>query len=39
LSAQLWRVTVARGVHTVAGWLLLLFGALTVLGPFSHAHH
>jgi sulfite exporter TauE/SafE len=39
LSAQLWRVTVARGLHKVAGWLLLAFGALTALGPLSHAHH
>jgi sulfite exporter TauE/SafE len=39
LSAQLWRVTVARGLHQVAGWLLLIFGALTALGPLSHAHH
>jgi uncharacterized protein len=39
LSAQLWRVTIARGLHNVAGWLLLAFGALTLLGPLSHAHH
>ena len=39
LSAQLGRVTVARGLNKVAGWLLLVFGALTLLGPLSHAHH
>lgn len=39
LSAQLGRVTLARGLNKAAGWLLLVFGALTLLGPFSHAHH
>jgi hypothetical protein len=39
LSAGLQRVTLARGVHSMAGWLLLAFGTLMVLGPLSHAHH
>lgn len=39
VSARLRRITIARGVNRAAGWLLLLFGALTVLAPFSHAHH
>jgi len=39
LSARLWRFTVAQGLNTAAGWLLLAFGALMMLGPLSHAHH
>lgn len=31
--------TVAQGLNTAAGWLLLAFGALMMLGPFRHAHH
>jgi sulfite exporter TauE/SafE len=38
-SARVWRVTMLRGLNNVAGWLLLAFGALTVLGPLSPAHH
>lgn len=39
LSTQLGRVTVARGLNKMAGWLLLAFGTLTLLGPLSPAHH
>ena len=39
LSAQLWRVSAARGFHTAAGALLLVFGVLTVIAPLQHAHH
>jgi sulfite exporter TauE/SafE len=39
LSAGVRRFTLARGLNTVAGWLLLAFGALTIVGPFSPAHH
>lgn len=40
LSHRLWRMTVAPGMNKAAGWLLLVFGALMMLGPFSpHAHH
>jgi hypothetical protein len=31
--------SVARGLHTAAGWLLLAFGALTIVGPLNPAHH
>jgi hypothetical protein len=30
---------VVRGLHTVAGWLLLAFGALTIYGPLNPVHH
>jgi uncharacterized protein len=36
ISAQFGRLVVARGL---AGWLLLAFGALTILAPLNHAHH
>ena len=39
LSAQVGRVTMARGLNTVAGWLLLAFGALTIAGPLHPMHH
>jgi sulfite exporter TauE/SafE len=39
LSAQVGRVSVARGLHTAAGWLLLGFGVLTIFGPLNPAHH
>jgi len=39
IGAQLKRAGVARGLYTAAGWLLLLFGALTIAGPFGPAHH
>jgi sulfite exporter TauE/SafE len=39
LGAQFGRFSVVRGLHTVAGWLLLAFGALTIYGPLSPAHH
>jgi len=40
LSARLGRVSVAYGLNQAAGWLLLIFGVLTMLGPFSpHSHH
>lgn len=39
LSAQVWRLSAVRGLHTVAGALLLAFGVLTVLAPLQHAHH
>jgi sulfite exporter TauE/SafE len=40
LSARLGRVSVAHGLNQAAGWLLLVFGVLTMLGPFSpHSHH
>ena len=39
LSAQLGRFSAARGLHTAAGWLLLAFGALTIVGPLNPAHH
>jgi sulfite exporter TauE/SafE len=39
LSAQFGRFSAARGLHTAAGWLLLAFGALTIVGPISPAHH
>jgi hypothetical protein len=29
----------ARGLNVAAGWLLLLFGAVTILGPWNHVHH
>jgi sulfite exporter TauE/SafE len=38
-SAQVWRVTAARGMHRVAGGLLLVFGIATLLAPLRHAHH
>jgi sulfite exporter TauE/SafE len=39
LSVQVGRWSVARGLHTAAGWLLLVFGALTIFGPLHPAHH
>ncbi len=39
LSAQFGRLTLARGMYTAAGWLLLVFGALTIYGPLNPAHH
>jgi sulfite exporter TauE/SafE len=39
LSAQVGRVTLARGLNVVAGWLLLAFGVLTVAGPLYPMHH
>ncbi|HMA00686.1 MAG TPA: sulfite exporter TauE/SafE family protein [Steroidobacteraceae bacterium] len=39
LSAEIGRISVARGVHAAAGWLLLVFGVLTIVGPFSSVHH
>ncbi|MGA2342673.1 MAG: sulfite exporter TauE/SafE family protein [Steroidobacteraceae bacterium] len=39
IGAQAKRAGMARGLHTAAGWLLLLFGALTIAGPFGPAHH
>lgn len=39
LSAQAWRLSASRGLHTVAGALLLAFGLLTALAPLQHAHH
>ena len=39
LSAQVWRLSAVRGLHTVAGALLLAFGVLTVIAPLQHAHH
>ena len=39
LSAQAGRVAMARGLHTVSGWLLLAFGALTIVGPLYPMHH
>jgi len=39
LSAQIGRATLARGLNTVAGWLLLVFGALTIAGPLYPMHH
>jgi len=39
LSAQVGRLSMARGLHTAAGWLLLVFGALTIYGPLNPAHH
>jgi len=38
-SAQLWRLTAARGLHTAAGVLLLAFGVVTVLAPLRPMHH
>jgi len=39
LSAQVGRATMARGLNAVAGWLLLAFGALTIVGPLHPMHH
>ena len=39
LSSQFGRLSVARGLHTAAGWLLLVCGALTIYGPLTPAHH
>jgi hypothetical protein len=39
LSAQFGRLSVARGLHTAAGWVLVAFGALTIIGPLNPAHH
>jgi sulfite exporter TauE/SafE len=39
ISAQVGRVTMARGLNVAAGWLLLVFGALTMFGPWNYAHH
>jgi sulfite exporter TauE/SafE len=39
LGAQFGRLSVARSLHTAAGWLLLGFGALTIFGPLNPAHH
>jgi sulfite exporter TauE/SafE len=39
LSARFGRFSLGRGLHTAAGWLLLLFGALTIHGPLNLAHH
>jgi uncharacterized protein len=39
LGAQFGRLTLARGLYTAAGWLLLVFGALTIYGPLNPAHH
>ena len=39
LSAQVGRVTLARGLNVAAGWLLLVFGVLTIAGPLYPMHH
>jgi sulfite exporter TauE/SafE len=39
LSAQAKRAGMARGLHMAAAWLLLVFGVLTIAGPFGPAHH
>ena len=39
VSAQMGRVAMARGLNVAAGWLLLLFGAVTILGPWNHVHN
>jgi hypothetical protein len=39
VGAQAKRAAMARGVHRAAGWFLLVFGALTMLGPMNHIHH
>ncbi len=39
LSAQFGRFSVVRGLHTAAGWVLVAFGALTIVGPLNPAHH
>lgn len=39
LSAQIGRARMARGLNMVSGWLLLVFGALTILGPLHPMHH
>jgi sulfite exporter TauE/SafE len=39
LSAQIGRAAAARGLNTVSGWLLLVFGVLTILGPLRPMHH
>jgi sulfite exporter TauE/SafE len=38
-SARIGRVTTARGMNAIAGWLLFAFGVITVLAPLQHAHH
>jgi sulfite exporter TauE/SafE len=39
LSGPVWRVAAARGLNVAAGSLLLVFGILTMLGPFGfHSH-
>ncbi|MFO1467345.1 MAG: sulfite exporter TauE/SafE family protein [Steroidobacteraceae bacterium] len=38
-SAQLWRVSMAHGVHRLAGGALFVFGLLTLLAPLGHLHH
>ena len=38
-SAQVWRVTAARGMHRLAGGLLLVFAIATLVAPLRHAHH
>jgi uncharacterized protein len=39
LGGQVGQVAMARGLNAVAGSLLLVFGVLTMLGPFGfHTH-
>ena len=40
LGGKVWRVAAARRLNCAAGFLLLIFGLLTMLAPLSgHAHH
>jgi len=39
LGTRLARFTSARRLQGAAGWLLLLFGALTIVGPLGRMHH
>jgi cbb3-type cytochrome oxidase subunit 1 len=39
VKRQFGRLSAARGLHTAAGWLLPVFGALTIYGPLIPAHH
>ena len=39
ISAQLWRVTAARGVRAAAGAVLFLFGLATALGSLAPWYH
>jgi sulfite exporter TauE/SafE len=39
LGGQAWRVTMAKGLNLAAGSLLLVFGLLTMLGPFAAGMH
>jgi len=39
VGAQVGRLVWPRRLNAVAGWLLLAFGTLTIIGPWRHVPH